>query len=89
MFTCYFLLVAMVLLVVTPKLGVTLSMYVVYSWLLVVGCLLNIQEVKYDFGIWSVACLLTTCYKHACLLAVSWMSMWLLEICLLCTYLVG
>jgi len=42
---------AMVLLVVTPKLGVSLSMYVVYSLLLVVGYLLDGQEVKYDFGI--------------------------------------
>ncbi len=38
---------------------------------LVVGCLLNVQEVKYDFGIQNVVCLLATCYKHACLLVVS------------------
>jgi hypothetical protein len=40
-------------------------------WLLVVGCLLDFQEIKYDFGIRSVVCLLATCYKQAYVLVVS------------------
>jgi hypothetical protein len=40
-------------------------------WLLVVGCLLDVQKVKYDFGIHSVVCPLATCYKQTCLIVVS------------------
>jgi hypothetical protein len=34
-------------------------------WLLGVGHLLDVQELKYDFGIQSIVCLLATCYKWA------------------------
>jgi hypothetical protein len=40
-------------------------------WLLVFGCLLDVQKIKYDFGIQNVVCLLVTYYKQACILAIS------------------
>jgi len=90
MFTCYFLLVVMVLLVVTPKLSAKLSMYVVY--LFITCCWLFTKCLRGKVRFWdlrNVVCMFSTCYKQTCLLVVRWMNMWLLEICLSCICLVG